>query len=79
MYFTKAYSFSHKLHVTSFERLQQRIESNKLRGAWLAQSVEHAALGLGVVSSSPILGIGLTYLRTWFKETCYNDFYTLSS
>ena len=26
-------------------------------GAWLAQSVEHATLGLGVMSSSPMLDI----------------------
>ena len=28
-----------------------------LRGAWLAQSVEHVTLDLGVMSSSPTLGI----------------------
>lgn len=28
-------------------------------GTWLAQSVEHATLGLGVVSSSLTLGIGI--------------------
>ena len=29
-------------------------------GAWLAQSVGHATLGLGVVSSSPALGVEIT-------------------
>jgi len=29
-------------------------------GAWLAQSVEHTTLDLGVVSSSPTLGVEVT-------------------
>ena len=29
-------------------------------GAWLVQLVEHEILGLGVVSSSPTLGIDIT-------------------
>ena len=29
-------------------------------GAWMAQLVEHATLDLGVMSSSPTLGIELT-------------------
>ena len=31
-----------------------------LGGTWLAQSVEHVTLGLGVVSLSPILGVEIT-------------------
>ena len=31
-----------------------------LRGAWLAQSVEHLTLDLGVMGSSPTLGSGMT-------------------
>ena len=30
------------------------------RGTWLAQSVEHATLDLGVVTSSPTLGVEIT-------------------
>ena len=30
---------------------------------WLAQSVEHATLDLGVVSLSPTLGVELTFLK----------------
>lgn len=30
------------------------------RGPWLAQSVEHATLGLRIVSSSPMLGMETT-------------------
>ena len=31
------------------------------RGTWLAQSVKHTRLDLGVVSSSPMLGVAVTY------------------
>lgn len=31
--------------------------NGKMLGAWLAQSVEHAILDLGVVSLSPMLGV----------------------
>lgn len=31
-----------------------------LWGGWLAQSGEHATLGLGVLSSSPMLGVAIT-------------------
>ena len=34
-----------------------------LRGTWLAQSVEHVTLDLGVMSSSPTLGIEITFLK----------------
>ena len=30
------------------------------RGAWLAQLVEHVTLDLGVVSSSPTMGVDIT-------------------
>ena len=32
-------------------------------GAWLAQSVKHVTLDLRVVSSSPMLGIELTFKK----------------
>ena len=32
-------------------------EQNGVRGAWLAQSEDHATLDLGVVSSSPMQGV----------------------
>ena len=35
-------------------------EHNWLGGAWLAQSVEYATLDLGVLSSSPTLGVEST-------------------
>lgn len=35
-------------------------DSERLRGAWLAQSVEHATLDLGVMSLSPTLGVDIT-------------------
>ena len=35
-------------------------EKNKNKGTWLAQSVKHATLDLGVVSSSPTLGVQIT-------------------
>lgn len=34
-----------------------RLSSDANRGSWLAQSVEHAALDLGVISLSPKLGL----------------------
>lgn len=39
--------------------IENPLESGKkeLRGAWLAQSVEHRTLDLRVVSSSPTLGV----------------------
>ena len=36
------------------------INKSTNRGAWLAQSEEHMTLDLGVVSSSPTLGIEIT-------------------
>ena len=47
----------------SFHYLSRYPELKKfksLRGSWLAQSEEHATLDLGVVSSSPTLGIDVT-------------------
>ena len=39
----------------------QVVSSNSLfRGIWLAQSVEHVILYLGVVNSSPVLGVEIT-------------------
>ena len=35
-------------------------KSNMVQGTWLAQSVEHATLDLGVVSASPTLGVEIT-------------------
>lgn len=35
-------------------------QNDQARGAWLAQSVEHETLDLGVVSSSPTLGAEMT-------------------
>ena len=40
------------------------------RGTWLAQSVEHATLDLGVVSSSPALGAEITFFF-FFKIFIY--------
>ena len=41
--------------------LEQRyVENIYFRGAWRAQLVEHAALDLGVVSLSPMLGVEVT-------------------
>jgi len=43
------------------------------RDAWLAQSVEHATLDLGVMSSSPTLGTELTLKKkedTFFERGC---------
>ena len=37
-----------------------KLKTGQNLGAWLAWSVEHAALDLGVASSSPVLGIELT-------------------
>ena len=37
------------------------INNYNARGTWLAQSVERGTLGLGVVSSSPTLGVEITY------------------
>ena len=34
-------------------------------GAWLAQSVKHATLDPRVVSSSPMLGVDITYIHTY--------------
>ena len=43
--------------VTDF---QMGFRVRQVGGAWLAQSVEHATLDLGVMSLSPVLGIDLT-------------------
>ena len=32
-----------------------------LWGTWLAQSVEHATLDLGILSLSPMLGVEITF------------------
>ena len=37
------------------------LKNKRLRGAWLAQSVEPATLDLRAVSSSPMIGIEITY------------------
>ena len=42
-----------ELEYTAAETMQNR-------GAWLAQLVQHVALDLRVVSSSPMLGVGIT-------------------
>ena len=36
------------------------IRIKTLGGVWLAQSVEHMTLGLGVGSTSPMLGVEIT-------------------
>lgn len=33
------------------------LKTTETRGTWLAQSMEHEALNLGVVSSIPVLGV----------------------
>ena len=38
-------------------------ENQKSWGVWLAQSVEHVTLDLGVVSSSPTLDVEITYKK----------------
>ena len=40
--------------------LDEVLVKQSIRGTWLAQSVEYTTLDLGVVSSSPALGIELT-------------------
>ena len=40
--------------------------ARSLWGAWLAQSVESAALDLGVLSSSPMLGVAITFISLRF-------------
>ena len=45
--------------VLKFPRMNIKKQNN--RGAWLAQSVEHVIHDLGAVSSSPTLGVELTY------------------
>ena len=37
-----------------------------IRSAWLAQSVEHATLDLGIVSLSPTLGVEITLKKPDF-------------
>ena len=45
----------------------------KRRGAWLAQLVDHVTLGLGVVSSSPILDTELTlYIFKFIVDFIYS-------
>ena len=39
-----------------------------LKGAWVAQSVEHVALDLRVMTSSPVLGSVLGMKLTWKKK-----------
>ena len=50
-----SYTMSFYYYVVFFS-----IKKERTRGAWLAQSVEHATLGLGVVSSSPMLNVEIT-------------------
>lgn len=38
------------------------------RGAWLARSVEHVTLAVGLVSSSPVLGVEVTSKNKILKE-----------
>ena len=38
-------------------------KNRKGGGKWLAQSVEHATLDLGVVSSSPMVGVEPTFKK----------------
>lgn len=38
---------------------------NRYRGAWVTQSVQHATLHLGVMSSNPTLGVEIT-LKNFF-------------
>ena len=40
------------------------------RGIWLAQSIEHATVDLGVMSSSPRLGVEITTKKKLLE---YND------
>ena len=66
------YIFSHKAKTRNSPNVYHRIKwdlwtDSKLRaeilywrGAWVAQSVECATLDLGVVSSSPTLGVEIT-------------------
>ena len=44
-------------------------------GTWRVQSVEHVTLDLGVVSSSPMLGVEITFknrLKKWVHEFSAN-------
>ena len=40
--------------------LEMSLKTQVHRGIWLAQSVEHVTLDLGIMSSNPILGVELT-------------------
>lgn len=44
-------------------------EKKLIRGAWQAQLLEHVAPNLGVVSSSPTLGVELTYEKKTKNNT----------
>lgn len=50
-------SFTNPLQIKKYNR------SLKVRVSWLSQSVEHVTLELGVVNSSPTLGIELTFKK----------------
>ena len=41
-----------------------QVKNGRSKGAWLAPSVEHAALDLKVVSSSAMLGVELTLKKS---------------
>ena len=36
----------------------------RCRGTWLVQSVEHMTLDLSIVSSSPMLAVQITFLKS---------------
>ena len=57
--------------ATLFGNVTFRSESLEDRGTWLSQSVEHATPDLGVMSSSPMLGIEITLKNKIFKNNFF--------
>ena len=53
-----------------FKKKKQKdiIKDIKRRVAWLAQSVEHVTLDLGILSSSPTFDVEITFKKTKGKN-----------
>ena len=46
---------AYKIHTVNQHK--DIVGKDKSRGAWLAQSVEHASVDLGAIGMSPMLGV----------------------
>ena len=46
----------------------KQLQKYQLQGAWLSQSAEDVTLDLWVVSSSPMMGIEITFLKNHLKN-----------